>query len=558
MANDSRSFGEWAQDASLPVSRDAFTMDLKKPDVNPNTEKDPAGQDWDDVIGLRNIVFVVAAWWREIVLGVFLAAVMGGMVSVALDAVLPRYDASTNVAIIYDATRSDRNLEGQRAALVGLIHHESVAKRVLERLRLDGLLEESSYTTEYLFKAVSAELVTSRSLAGRSQSDLIRIRAEADSLERAVAIADTWTEEYVLEINRQYEQEPLSSMIKIRARTDEAAESYESTQRALEEMINDSKIHRLRRQIRVNKNNITKLHNIRNEIATTLLNRQIDGQLDLLDQYYGIRLRLNKLLGVAESLRAQVESGGEAGAASNELAIMLFKVHAYAVMDDLPNKLEIGLDNARTAHAKVADQSADMDAVIAALKDRIARISQDIAHQSNSLSAWLLIEEAEEDLPIQSREEKAQDAPDSQSWGLLLQLSELNGYSDANKGPMMRHIEEIEDRTRLLEMQLEAETVKRRDLEQSRDRARSHLESLLEENNRVILETSFSRPVLRLASSAATEGVSLWPSPAPVAAVSGVAGLLVMLLFAFSMDSLGVRPFLKKRGAEHTVRARGP
>ena len=68
-------------------------MDLKKPDVNPNTEKDPAGQDWDDVVGLRNIVFVVAAWWREIVLGVFLAAVMGGMVSVALDAVLPRYDA---------------------------------------------------------------------------------------------------------------------------------------------------------------------------------------------------------------------------------------------------------------------------------------------------------------------------------------------------------------------------------------------------------------------------------------------------------------------------------
>lgn len=533
-------------------------MNLKNPDINPSTEKDPAGhgQDWDDVIGFRDTLFVVAAWWREIALGVFLAAVMGGMVSMALEAILPRYDASTNVAIVYDATRSERNLEGQRAALVALVHHKSVANKVLERL--DGFSGKSSYTAEALFKLVSAELVTSRSLAGRNQGDLIRIRVETDSLEKAVAIADLWTEEYMLEINRQYEDEPLSSMSKLRATVVEATESYEYAQRALEEAMSESKIDPLKRQLQTSKASIIKMYNVRDKIAIALLDRRINDHLDLLDQYYDTRLRLNELLGTAESLRVQIESGGEAGAASNELAIMLFKVHAYAVMDDLPNKLEIGLDDARTAHANAADQSVDMDAVIAALKDRIARISQDIAHQSNSLSTHLLIEEAEEDLSTHYHEEKAQDAPDSPSRNLMLRFLEMSGYSDANEGLMMRHIEELEDRTRLLEMQLEVETAKLRDLENTRNQARSHLESLLEENDRMILETSISRPMLRLASSAATAGESLWPSPVLVAAVSGVAGLLVMLLFAFWMNSMYVRPFLKRGGAEHTVRAGDP
>ena len=535
-------------------------MDLNRnSDINANTEKDLASQDWDDEINLQKVVFGVAAWWREIALGAFLAAIMGGVVNEALEAVLPRYEASTNVAIIHDTTRSDRNPEGQRAALVGLIHHEAVAKRVLEQLRLDGLLEENRYTAEKLFKAISAELVTIGSFGRQNHSDLIRINAKADSLEKAMAIANAWTEEYMIEINRQYEQESLVTTDKIQTSMDRAYNSFEDAQRQLEQVIRESKIDRLKRQIQINKWNIRKLHDIRDKIVATLLDRQIDSQLDLLDQHYDIQLRLNELLGVAESLRAQIESGGEAGAASNELAIMLFKVHAYAVTGDLPNKLEIGFDNTRTAYVNVADQSADMDAVIAALRDRIDRINRDIAHQRNSLPTRLLnIEEAEErDLPIQSREEEAQGAPDFSSWSLL-RLPELKDYSDVDEGLLMRHIEKIEDRTRLLEMQLEAQLFKRRTLTTIRDQARAHMNSLLNENDKMTLESAISRPVLRLASSAATEGESLWPSTSTVVAVSGVAGLLVMVLLVFFMHSLGVRPFLKKRGTEHTIRARNP
>ena len=535
-------------------------MDLNRNSgVNANTEKDLASQDWDDVIDLRKTVSVVGAWWREIVLGAFLAAIMGGVATEALEAVLPRYDASANVAIIHDATRSDRNPEGQRAALVGLIHHESVAKKVLERLRLDGLLEESRYTAENLFKAISAELVTIGSFARQNQSDLIRINAKADSLEKAMALANAWTEEYVIEINRQHEQESLVTMDKFRTSMDRAFNTFEDAQHEVEQVIRENSIDRLKRQIQTNKLNIRKLSGIRDRIATTLLDSQVDSQLDLLRQHYDTQLKLNELLGVAESLRAQVESGGEAGAASNELAIMLFKVHAYAVTGDLPNKLEISFDDTRTAHANVADQSADMDAVIAALRDRIDRVDRDIARQSNSLTTRLLnVEEAEEgDLPIRSREEKARGAPDFSSWSLP-QLPGLEDYSDVEEGLLVLQIEEIEDRTRLLEVQLEAQIFKRDNLQRIRNQARFHFNDLLNENDKMILENTISRPMLRLASSAATEGESLWPSAFKVATVSGVAGLLVMVLLVFFMNALGVRPFLKKRGTEHTIRVRDP
>ena len=535
-------------------------MDLNRnSDVSANTEKDLASRDWDDEINLQKVVSVVAAWWREIVLGVFLAAIMGGVAINVLEIVLPRYEASTNVVIIHDATRSDRNPVGQRAALVGLIHHESVAKRVLERLRLDGLLEESRYTAEMLFKAISAELVTVGSVARQNQSDLIRINAKGDSLEKAMAIANAWTEEYMIEINRQHEQESLVTTDKIQTSIDRTLNSLEDAQRELEQMIRESRIDQIKRQIQINKWNIRQLHDIRHRVVATMLHRQVDSQLDLLDQHYDIQLRLNELLGVAESLRAQIESSGEAGAASNELAIMLFKVHAYAVTGDLPNKLEIGFDNTRTAYANVADQIADMDAVIAALRDRIDRINRDIARQSNSLPTRLLnIEVAEEgDLPIQFREEEAQGAPDFSS-GSLLQFPELKDYTELDEGLLMRHIEKIEDRTRLLEMQLEAQIFKRDNLARVRNRARSHLDNLLNENDKMILENTISRPVLRLASSAATEGESLWPSTSRIAAASGAAGLLVVVLLVFFMHSLGVRPFLKKRGTEHTIRARDP
>ena len=537
-------------------------MDPKRnPDINANTETDLTSQDWDDEIDLRKAVSVAATWWREIVLGAFLAAIMGGVVAVALEAALPRYEASTNVAIIQNNAQSDQTRENHRAMLVELIHHSSVEKRVLERLKSDRLLEDNQYIANELFKAISIELVTAGSLNKQAYSNMLRISAKADSPEKARALAEIWTEEYVIEMNLQNRKIPLILIDKARTETDDIFQSYKDAQDKLELFIRDNKIAHLEYQIYMNKQVVRKLYDIRKKIVISILDGQIDHQIDLLDQYYDTRLRLNELLGIAESLHAQIASGGDTGAASNELAIMLFKIHAYATTGDLPNKLEVGLDNTRTAHANAAGQSADMEAVIAALKDRIDRISRDITHQSDSLSTMLLNTEVVdgEDLPaIQPREEKTQDAPNFPVEGLL-QLQSLEDYTyafDTDEGRLIQHIDILDARIKLLERQLESANFERYNLEQIRNQARSSWEAIMKENERTLLTGTTSRPVLSLMSSATSREESLWPSPTLVATVSGVAGLLVMVLLVFSMNSLGVRPFLKKRGTEHTASAR--
>lgn len=535
-------------------------MDLKRnPDINANTEKDLTSQDWDDEIDLQKAVFVAATWWREIVLGVFLAAIMGGVVTAALEVVLPRYEASTNVAILHDSGQADRSPEGRRASLVGLIHHTSVEKRVLERLQSDWP-EDSQYVTADLFKAISIELVTAGSLAKQGQSDLLRISAKSDSPESAMILANTWTEEYIIEMNEQNSEIPSISADKFQTGIREALVLYEDAQDDLEVFVNENKITHLTQQIGVNSAILEELHNLQQKTSVDIFNRKINHQLGLLDQYYNTRLRLIEMLEAAESLHAQIVSGGDAGVASNELAIMMFKVHAYTTMDSLPD-IEVDFGDTRTAHANAAGQSADMEAVIAALKDRLDRINRNITHQSDGISSMRLNVGVvdEEDLSvIQPHEEKTHDAADVpvEDFPQLHRLKDYLPVISMDESQLARYIIMIDEKIRSLQTELESEDFKRYNLIKKRNQARSNWETIMENDEELQLSEIASRPALRLVSSATTRKKSLWPSPVSVAAVSGVVGSLIMVSLAFSMNSVGVRPFLKKRGTEHTASAR--
>ena len=528
-------------------------MDPKRnPGIDANTgdtEKDPADRGWDDEVDFRNAVSVMAAWWREIVLGGVLVAIMGGAVTAALEAASPRYEASADVAIasylgkaasdVHGATQMDRNPEDRhRAMLVGLIHHGSVGKKVSERLESDWplALEDGRYIADELYGAISAELVTVGSLSKQTESNLLRISARADSPEKAVVLANIWAEEYIMEMNRKNRELQAITMEEIKIRIDERYEIYKDTQRELEEFIGDNRIVQMEHQLDVYGKIKEQVHDLR----ASILDEHISHQIDLLGQYYDTRLRLTELLRTAESLHAQIASGGDAGAASNELAIMLFKARVYAAADDLPNQLEIDFDNTHTAHADAAGQSDDMEAVIAALKIRLDRLNRDIAHQGSSLPSRLLnIGVADEDgLPaIQPRGEKTQDAPDN--------YMHVFGMGD---GRLIRYMELIDEKIQLLETKLETEKFKEDDLKRIRDQALSSWTEIMRENENMLLEDTASRPILHLVSPATGNMKSLWPSSLSVAMVSGTTGLLVMVLLVFLMNLLGVRPFLERRG----------
>ena len=527
-------------------------MDPKRnPGIDVNTEKDPADRGWDDVVDFRKAVAVVAAWWREIVLGGVLAAIMGGVVTAALEFALPRYEASADVAIseVHNATQmvQDPNPKDRhRAMLAGLIHHGSVGKKVSERLQSDWPLEDGRYIADELYDAISAEFVTVGSFSKSTESNLLRISAKADSPEKATVLANIWAEEYIIEINRKNRELQAIAMEEVKIRRNEKYEIYKNAQHDLEEFVGDNRIVQMEHQLDVYEKIKEQVHDLR----ASILDEHISHQIDLLSQYYDTRLRLTELLRTAESLHAQIASGGGAGAASNELAIILFKARVYAATDDLPNQLEIDFDNTHTAHAGAAGQSDDMEAVIAALKIRLDRLNRDIAHQGNSLPSRLLNIGVtdEEDLPaIQSYGEKTQDAPDN--------YMHVFGMGD---GRLIRYMELIDGKIQLIKMNLEAENIKEQNLEHVRDQALSSWKSIIIEGDKMLLEDTVYRPTLRLVSPATTKVKSLWPSPTSVAKISVATGLLFMVLLVFFMDSLGVRPFLERRGTEHMIRTRNP
>ena len=191
---------------------------------------------------LWRYLFVLTAWWREIVVGATLFTILVSAAAAAVRLILPTYETFADVTIvgasanrsiddIADLSQRDR-MAPRRAALVGLVHNTNVARKVIERLR--GQLDEEEAREAVLLEAITAEIFLARNVNRREGSDLIRITVRADSPEKTAAIANAWTEEYVTYVNRLYEpaRENLTASI-----TDElkrAREDYHAAQSALE------------------------------------------------------------------------------------------------------------------------------------------------------------------------------------------------------------------------------------------------------------------------------------------------------------------------------------
>ena len=99
----------------------------------------------------------------------------------------------------------------------------------------------------------------------------------------------------------------------------------------------------------------------------TVFKAQVEARVQTLAGYYQTRLKLEQLLADAKALKAQAEQGGEAGSASNSLAILLLKAEAYASSAELPGNLQIQLDGVSGWDAGAGGQADDLGALTAVL-----------------------------------------------------------------------------------------------------------------------------------------------------------------------------------------------
>ena len=498
--------------------------------INTNTmEGNPSGQDGYEDIALRNYVLVLVAWWREIVLGAVLVTAIGTGAVLALNIVLPKYETTTDVAIIQrdsavsidqtfravseQTNRSRRrDLAPQRAALVGLVRHGGVAVKVLEQL--GGLLEDDRYSVVDLLESVEAELVTLGVASSRNQSDLIRITVSADSPEKVAAIADAWAREYVNAVNLLYQQVPQDLIDSVQNKLDEAEAAYEDSQKRLEAFIVENPIGQLERKLISITQEITSLHELSNIGSYSLKHEALQAKFGLISDYHDMKRRLTKLLGDVQSLRFEIGKGDEAGSVSNGIAIQLIKIQAYAMTSSLPEGIRIHIDKIHPIHTDAVKQRIEIDRLSEALEVRIEKIDKDIQRLSDAII-------------------------DQNVFGSM--------YGDNRSlNNLQQVISDKENEINMMQARKAAAAGTFDRFVQERDLAKSILNTLQNEVIELQLSSAASSSQVRLASPAVVPKDSAWPSPILTAAIGGILGLLIMSLFAFVANATGIPHYFKR------------
>ena len=507
----------------------------------------PPPQDWEEGVSLASHILVLIAWWREIILGVILAAGGGGALALGVHILLPNYEASADVAIVRmtprvaiddtlrttDPTNSmpgsrvtDRDRMARRAAVVGLVHSGNIARVVVERL--SGLLDENENEAALIGK-INAELITVGIQSVRNSSDLIRITASADSPEKAAALANTWAEEYANMVNKTFEQVPPNLIAAIEAELVRVQKDFDAAQENMETFIAENKSHQLVRQI--------------NE-KVSLVHEWFESRKMMLAKNYKTRNNLVSILDAARGLRAQIKNSGETSTASNRLAILLLKIEAYTLSE---GPLEIDFDNVGAIHANATEQGADVDAFITALQDQLERLQQAITHQYQSAG----LDENSLGGLIPSRARNDESMLDSQ----VGELSSLQGSGGQFHAPganlLPQIVTKLEEDIRLLEAEKEKTDRMGLELSNKRDLLFASLKSLQSELVELaLMTTSTATSEVRLATEAVQPNKPSGLSPRLSTALGGVIGLLAMVSLVFLANSVGARPFLQKQKME--------
>ena len=525
-------------------------------------------REWEDV-SLGRYVRVLVAWWREIGLGTVLAAVGSGALILALQVILPKYETSSDVAIVRTtssvaldkkfstgATSDDakrlrmRAVESmaKRAALLGLVKSGNVAQAVSERLR-EQLDEEEGHAAR-LIEEIGAELVTVGTLSPRNTSNLIRMTASADLPEKAAAIANAWAEEYVDHVNRLYRHTPSDQLDSIVAELEKTREAHGAAQKKLETFIANSNVGQLNRWIEAKHNIVVNLRDLWSDMVdvqmltmrkaqenkTETVRLLIESREDMLSESYVTRRRLENMLNNAMDIRSQIERGHQTSVASNALALMMLKTEAYASSARLLSALEIKLDNVVGNNGDETDQLTDVNALIATLQDRTEKVNLDIEKYEKLLSGHL-----------KNMNNNNNNNNNNESSLLSLEDMEIQFTVKDTNNLLARLINKLEREIQLLRAESEAVSARLAVLVQNRDVHRSALETLENEIVELKLAMSAVTSEVRLASRALVPVDSAYPSAPLVAVLGGIVGLLAAVCLALFANSEGMHPLLEKR-----------
>jgi uncharacterized protein involved in exopolysaccharide biosynthesis len=506
------------------------------------------------------------------------------------------------------------NQQAHRQALVALVENGAIATQIVERL--EGELDAEEQNPARLLEMVSGEFrKTGTGSQAETNVDFIEIKVESSDPAKAARIANAWAQVYVDYVNELYSRRP-ESYTSVQKQVITAQETHEQAEEALTAFIAESRIDDLNRLIAEKQHIINSLQSARQTAVTTMIdeevkarsqiiaayvnaqtqnqliafekeqegnrallssymdaysrereaffNEQVEDKLQTLANHYATKRKMERLLEDARALHVQVQKGGENGAATNSLAILMLKAEVFSTSTSLPGELQLQLEMASGINAGANAQQADLEALIGVLEDRITELEKmiesagllggegyEFLSSSTSLTDTLsaairdqypelfdlgeltsLTEAIPRDNPLADAAAQKSEA--------LLQLEELEtlpGYAAA-AAPLTQAIDKLQEELRGLQAELEKERAEKQELTRARDLAWETYSTLQVKADELSIATEMMDIEVRVASPAVEPITPTGPSKLRNVVLAAVVGFMIGIGAAFVLHYL--------------------
>ena len=444
-------------------------------------------------IDLRPFIELLVSRWPWIVGGTCLAVLVALVSSTLLP---PVYQAEVMVSVVRsrtDVTFDERIrtiLEDELAVrgddastrqdgLVVLVTGSDIARQVVADI--GSRLKPSERNISTLLDMVSA----------RAQGNLIVINVQHGDPDAAALIANQWARVYERHVNELYGTNRGGNISAVAAQVNRARAAYAVAQGEVEEFIADNRIATLEHEISAQQALLDSYQSARNAIQTTPIDLQVNNSSQVLANHYEDLQQVERWLTAARALRDQVAGDGGSMAADlgNVLALVFLRGQVFGGVG--PVELQVDLD----AGAVEKVRPADVDALIEVLEAR----REATQAQIDVLATELVTRE----------------------------IVELTVAADH---PLNARIAELDSELSALNSELVAQTIRQRELEQTRDMAWETYQVLVEKQIEEEIAAQTPGTEVRLASSAAPPDK---PVGAPVRNSALLAGALGVILSAF-------------------------
>jgi capsular polysaccharide biosynthesis protein len=532
------------------------------PEPTPPTT--PTTPTWvDDEIDLRAYLLILIAWWREIALITAVVAVVAVAASwYWVNAQATRYEASADVVIarlisqynIDERIATTTETQGiatasWRVSLLQLAHSPALAEAVL--VELGHALPEGLRTPGALASVVQA--TTPASEDGRTLADIVRISAITESPELAMQIANAWANHFIAHINRVYGEIPTETINAVTEDQADAKARFDQAQQALQTFITESNVATLQREIdalaaaltALQTANTTLLTAVSSESYTTaagLVAAANDGRIQRFAQLYARRNTALAQLDQATQLAAQLELGGDAAAASSAQALQLLKNQVFA-----PDTSGAALPTIVSLPVATPSATADADALLLDVQALVTVLTAYVTELNAAIDEYLAEQAAEPVAPTTVASQMTLTGTTAAAG-----ISAIAGY-DAYLASQAKLLE-LDARLQVLRGQLEAERSRERELTQQRDLAWTAYDALSNKLVELNLARTAANSEVRLGSAAVVPSKPVAPPSLrlPVAAATAAAFFGAILL-AFTVNTLGGKPFLARRSPREAL-----